>query len=350
MQVDPKNSVSYDGLDVHALVYLLWRQKLIIICLALLGAALGTTYGALSEPIYEAKAFIIPPTQNDIQSFNFGRANLPALTAKDVYAVFIKNIQAESLRREFFRNTYLPATGQIDDPRGTSYEKLSKNLLVSAVGVKDSSDRYSILILDGDPKQAARWVEEYTARAQELALQEINKNISSEFSVKAFDIQQRIVSLREVEERNREDALVNLGEALIVAKAIGLEKPPIVSSDSSSSLNIAGEMNGELTYMRGTKALEAEIANLKSRKSNDPFIKKLRGLENSYNFYKRMSERSQVAKTFAMDGVVESSSSPVKPKFTLLILVGAVFGLILGVLIVLIRGSFLYNEEGALRH
>ncbi|MDR6917746.1 chain length determinant protein (polysaccharide antigen chain regulator) [Pseudomonas sp. 3296] len=343
MQIDAKDFVA-EGLDIHALVFTLWRQKFIILCMALLGTIIATTYAFLSEPIYEAKAFIMPPTQNDIEGLNYGRKKLPPLAVKDVYLVFLKNLQAESLRREFFKGIYLPALGKDSDPKGLLYDKFSKKLLISVVG-KDAADRYSIVILDADSSQAAKWVGQYAERAQELALQEINKNISSEFNVEARNLNQEIVSLREVGRKEREDTLVKLNEALVVAKAIGLEKPPIVSGGSKSSLNIAGKMDDELTYMRGTKALEAEIENLKSRKSEDPFIDKLRGLETDYNFYKQLSERFQIAKTFRMDGSVEVSGSPVKPKIPLVISIGLILGLMLGVVIALIRSSLLRGQD-----
>jgi chain length determinant protein (polysaccharide antigen chain regulator) len=343
MQIDSKNSVA-EGLDVHALVTTFWRQKIIILCMALLGTVVSATYAFLSEPIYEVKAFIMPPSQNDIEGFNDGRKKLPPIAVKDVYLVFLKNLQAESLRREFFNGTYLPELGKDSDPKGLLYDKLSKSLLISAAG-KDAADRYSIVILDADSSRAAKWVGQYTERAQELALQEINENISSDFSVEARNVNQEIVSLREVGRKDREDTLVKLNEALVVAKAIGLEKPPIVSGGSKSSLNIAGEMDGELTYMRGTKALEAEIENLKLRKSEDPFIEKLRGLEADYNFYKQMSERFRNAKTYRMDGSVEVSGSPVKPKIPLVISIGLILGLMLGVVIALVRNSLLREQE-----
>ena len=347
MQVDSKNSVVVEGIDVHALISTLWRQKIIILCMALLGTVVAGAYAFLSQPVYEAKALVIPPTQVDIENLNYGRTvkkKLPLLTVKDVYTVFLKNLQAESLRREFFNNTYLPALNKSVDPQGFLYEKWSKNLLISVVG-KDTSDRYSVVIFNGDSEVAAKWVEQYVGRAEELAVQEINRNISSEFEVEARNLYQEISLLREVEDKGREDTLAKLREALVVAEAIGLEKPPIISGNSKSSLSIAGSMDGELTYMRGTKALVAEIENLKTRKSNDPFINKLRDVETEYNFYKKLSESFQEAKVFRMDGAVVAYDSPVKPKIALIILAGLVLGLMLGVVVALIRNSLLISGK-----
>ncbi|WP_347908163.1 Wzz/FepE/Etk N-terminal domain-containing protein [Pseudomonas grandcourensis] len=346
MQVGSSSSVVNDGLDLHALAYTLWRQKLVILCAALLGAFVAATYAFLAEPLYEAKAFVIPPTQNDIENLNYGRidqSKLPQFTVKEVYSVFLKNLQSESLRREFFKSTYLAAQGKNEDPKGKLYEKLSKNLVVSIVG-KDAMDRYSVVILNNDPEIGAKWVEQLLERAQQLAMQEINKNISSEYDIESQNLLQEIVSLREVGDKTREDSLIKLREALVVAQAIGLEKPPAVGSDSKASMGIVGNMEGDLTYMRGTKALTAEIENLKARKSDDPFIGKLREIETKYNFYSRLSKGHREAKAFRIDGLVEKSGAPVKPKFLFVILAGMFLGLVFGMVVAVVRDFLVANK------
>lgn len=349
MQVGSSNSVVNDGLDLHALVYTLWRQKFVILCAALLGTFVAATYAFLAEPLYEAKAFVIPPTQNDIENLNYGRIDqlkLPQFTIKEVYSVFLKNLQSESLRREFFKSTYLAAHGKSDDPKGQLYEKLSKNLVISIVG-KDALDRYSVVILNNDPETAVKWIEQLLARAQQLTIQEINKNISSEYDVESKNISQEIVSLREVGDKTREDSLIKLREALVVAQAIGLERPLAIGRDSKTSLGIVGNMEGDLTYMRGTKALTAEIENLKARKSDDPFIDKLREIETKYNFYSQLSKSYREVNAFRIDGLVEKSGAPVKPKFLFVILAGMFIGLVFGMVVALVRDFFAANKVSA---
>jgi len=346
MHVDSKDSTLTDGLDIRALIFTLWRQRLIVVCVCLFVTLVAGAYVLVAEPVYEAKAFVMPPRQNDIEGLNYGRTvsnHLAPLTVKDVYNVFLNNLQAESLRREFFKKTYLPALGRDDDPKGLLYEKLSKSLLISLVG-KDTADRYSVVVQFGNSELAAKWVEQYIARAGELAVQEINKNISTEAEVQARNLHQEILSAREVGEKSREDALTKLREALAVAKAIGLEKPAIINSNPSASLGIVGSMSGELVYMRGTKALEAEIDNLQNRKSDDPFLERLRNLEAQYNFYKQLENASPVATVYREDGVVEVSGSPVKPKVAFVLSIGFIFGLMLGVVAALIRDLVLNKK------
>lgn len=342
MRVNSGNEFGTEGLDFHALIFTLWRQKIIVLCFALFGVACAALYTFIAQPIYEAKSFVIPPAQSDIQNLNYGRGGFTPLTVGDIYSIFLKKLQAESLRREFFKTIYLPALGRSDDPKGKLYEKLTKSLTIAPVG-KDVNDRYMVSFQDPDAERAGQWVDQYLSMAHKSSLDEINKNLSTEFDVISKNYLQEIHSLREVGDKTREDALVKLQEALTVAKAIGLEKPPIISGNSNQSLNIAGSiagnMGGELTYMRGTKALEAEIENMRERKSDDPFIQKLRAAEANFSFYKAMSQRVQQINTFRTDGAVSVSDEPVKPKGMLLVIAGLVLGLMIGIVAALFRNS-----------
>ncbi|RLU13639.1 hypothetical protein CS076_06045 [Pseudomonas prosekii] len=107
-------------------------------------------------------------------------------------------------------------------------------------------------------------------------------------------------------------------------------------------------MNGELAYMRGTIALEAEIGNLQNRQSDDPFLGKLRDLETQYSFYKQLEEVVPEARVYRADGIVESSGNPVKPKRAIILLAGIVLGLMFGAVMALVREA-VTSSRGSLR-
>ncbi|MCY1310285.1 hypothetical protein D9M70_604610 [compost metagenome] len=90
-------------------------------------------------------------------------------------------------------------------------------------------------------------------------------------------------------------------------------------------------------YMRGSKALRAEIKSLEARKSDDPFIPGLRSLEEKQALYNNIDINPEAVQVFSMDGLVETPDTPIKPKSLLVMLVGAVAGLALGLLIAIGR-------------
>ncbi|WP_256587514.1 GNVR domain-containing protein [Pseudomonas sp. HLS-6] len=161
------------------------------------------------------------------------------------------------------------------------------------------------------------------------------KNIKSDATVKANNLQQQILTAQESSRKQREDDIVQLKETLQVAKSIGREKPPIISGNLSAE--VSAGMEGSLTYMRGSKALEAEIENLQKRQSDDPFIQNLRQQQAALTFYRNLSIDPALVATYRQDGVVELPGKPVKPKKLLIVLLGLVAGVLVGVGLTLMR-------------
>lgn len=346
MYVESRDKRGLDDFELRRFFNGLWQQKLIVISFIVLGAVLAASYAFLAAPVYEAKAFVVPPTQNDIANFNYGRmkeSELVPYSVKDVYDIFTGRLQAESLRRSFFNSVYLPSLSQ--DARKNSqdvlYAKFSQILRV-VPPLKETSNRYSVVVQTGNPEQAKAWVSAYIAQAGDLAKDEMIKNVSIESEVRARNLDQQIRSARDNSRKAREDSIVKLGEALKIAESIGLEKPPVITVNQSV---IAGGETGQLTYMRGSKALRAEIENLQSRKSDDPFTDRLRDLQDKYNYFNSLKTDPLLVAVYRQDGVVELPDNPIKPNKALILVLGVISGLILGVAFVLMRSFFFANRN-----
>ncbi|HHX7004458.1 TPA: GNVR domain-containing protein, partial [Pseudomonas aeruginosa] len=152
------------------------------------------------------------------------------------------------------------------------------------------------------------------------------------------DVDQRIQTLRETAKLRREDRIVQLREALKVADAVGLEKPPMISGQVSEQLSAI--MNGSLMYMRGSKALRGEIEALESRVSDDPFIPALRTLQEQEKLYSSLRVNTDEVAVFRQDGSVETPDSPVKPKKLLLVMMGLLLGGAVGVVTVVFNSLY----------
>lgn len=332
--------------DLYELLTALWAQKLLIISVALIAALAAATYAFLTTPVYETRVYVQPPTLNGIAEFNYGRtseAGLTPFTIKDVYEVFTRNLQSESLRRTFFKEVYLPALTESE--RSGSQDMLyGKFLRTLTIGVpsKEQPDRYSVNVEGEDPVQVTDWVKSFVARAGSAAEKEMISNTTREAEVRARNLGQQISTLQETESRIRQDSITRLREALKIAEAIGLENPPLITSNLSQE--VSANMDGPLTYMRGSKALKAEIQNLEIRQSDDPFIGKLRALQIKQSFYKDLQVSPESVSVYRQDGPIERPDSPVKPKKTLIILLGFVLGGVLGLMVALVRNFMLVRK------
>jgi chain length determinant protein (polysaccharide antigen chain regulator) len=340
--LNSKDSGNMGEINLSDLFGVLWLNRWLVVGLTFLITLIGVAYVFIVQPVYEVKAFAIPPTQNDIANLNYGRVRdteLKPLTVTDVYSVFLQHLRGENLRQSFISEVMMPELSKEypGDSKELKYAEVAKRIVVSQFS-REIPDKYMVAIQGRDPAQAAKWAEEYIQRAGILSKQEIIKDVSYEAEVRVRSLERQISELRENGQKVREDTITKLREALRVASAIGLEKPPIISGNPA--VQIAGSLDGQLIYMRGTKALEAEIENLEKRESNDPFIQRLRDLESTRDFYASIPLSLSDAKTYRMDGAVEQASSAIKPKKFLIIIFSVLFGLIVGCGFVFVRHLF----------
>lgn len=321
-----------DEIDLFELIAGVWKQKVLVVGIAAIVTAAAVAYALLVTPVYEAKVFIQSPSQNDIAQLNYGRGGdtgLAVLTIRDVYDVYLRNLQSESLRREFFRSFYLPSL--TSDERSGSQDVLYNRFQdVLSIGT-GLNNRYFVKVNLADPQVAAEWGVRFVEMAGARGVAEIAKDVKADATIKANNIEQQITAARESAKKQREDRIAQLKEALRVATSIGLKKPPIISAE------VAAGMEGALTYMRGSQALEAEILNLEERISDDPYVRNLRQRQEALAFYRSLQVDSGVVQVYRQDGAIESPDKPIKPKKVLIVVLGMVGGLMLGLMLALAR-------------
>ncbi|GLO31923.1 O-antigen chain length regulator [Pseudomonas putida] len=329
------SGVGGDEIDLVELWRILWGRKLIILSSVFLVTALAVIYVLNKAQMFEAKSFILPPTKNDISQLNYGRtkdSGLGIFTTKDVYAVYVRTLQSESLRRHFFRSVYLPNLPESarHGSQDELYAKFNKALTIGAVE-GDSADRFLIKSLSDDPQIGVMWIARYSELASDRTKKILIEDADTEVSVLIKNLEQHVRSAREEARKQREDQIARLQEALRIAKAVNLSKPPIISSGLNGE--VSSGMQGSLTYMRGSLAIEAEIENLRNRQSDDPFVKDLREIQEKLDFYRNLHLNPAVVEVFQQDGAIEVPDAPVKLRKLLIILGGGVAGLILGIML-----------------
>lgn len=335
-------------IDLVELVRAVWRNKLWVGFVAFPIIVLGVAYAFLAKPIYEAKLYVQPPSQNDISQLNYGRGgdtDLVPYTVDDVYEIYLRSLQSEGLRNKFFRVFYLPTLTESErsGSRDALYSQFKGMIKVAQVA-KDQPSRYVISASVEDPQLAANWVSGFAEMASERAKREMVRASESDIKMVAYGLERKIQSSQASARHEREDQIAQLEEALRVARSVGLEMPPIISESLSSE--VSASMGGSLTYMRGSKALESEIANLKSRVSDDPFIVSLRGWQQQLNFLKTMKIDPALVFMYQLDGAVELPDKPIKPRKALLVMLTALVAVGLGLVVAICRDLWLRRDQG----
>jgi len=339
MRNPPERLSGNDDVELFQLIGSLWQQKLLIAAVTAIVALVALAYAMLSTPIYQARVAVQPPSQDDISQVNIGRGEgtwLGKLSVKEVYAIYLGNLQSQALRRKFFREVYLPSLSEAhrQGSQDALYAEFNRVLTVAVVSPL-TPDRFYVSADLSDPRTAAQWVAQYAQLASDWAKRDLAKDLRADAVATANSLERQISGAREAAHNIREDQIARLTEALNVARSIGLDKPPLISNTLVNE--VSAGMDGTLTYMRGTKALEAEIENLRKRNSDDPFVRDLRERQETMNFYRGLQLNSEGVQVYRQDGAIEVPDQPIKPNKGLIVMLGVVAGLLLGVCLALYR-------------
>lgn len=329
---------SSDSEEVDLLEFLegVWRQKLLIFLVTVAVTAVALAYALLAKPVYEAKIFLAAPATSDIADLNYGRTQqtgLEPFTSRKVFDIFVEHLNGETLRRQFFKEFYMPSVVAGQGAQGALYAAFNGSFDV--VQLAGEPPRAYVAFRGRDPAVVSRWATAYVEKAGAAAKAEVLHDATREAQVRANALQLELDNLRESGQQQREDKIIRLQEALQIATAIGLQNPPLISGEVSRAL--FGKMDGELTYMRGSKALAAEIASLQQRKSEDAFIPELREVQTKQQFYQGMVGAQRHVGVYQLDGTIEQPDVPIKPKRNLIIALGVIAGLALGCLIATLK-------------
>lgn len=298
---NPKYSDELSLIDLLQLK-LFWQQKWLILIITLFCTGISVAYLFFTKPIYEAKATITAPTVGDISILNYGLSNKELSQAENfgvgrVYQIFRDVLESESIKQLFFNKIYLPSLTEKQkksDSRDKLFNSYLKNILIKE-DIHRIPTKYNrvpakyIIIVNSDSFVKSReWIKQYLALVEKKAVAELAQLINSHNVALA----KRINLLKEVEEKKQIYRFRQLKEALVIAKGVGMQ---------NASINIS----------------ENSIHNLQI-------------LESKYNYYSKLKLSNEEMRIFRLDGAIQYSETPIKPKIKLILLLGLIMGLMLG--------------------
>lgn len=336
-----------DEIDLFELVQSIWQEKLTVILVTVLITALAVIYALLATPVYETEVTLLPPQTSDIQAYNQGLialkdndgAWLKEYTAKLVYTEFLDNLRSRQLRNQALDEFYLPLLPKDTDltNRQALHQRFSRVLSIKQPDIKNMPDLYAVQVQFTDPEQAAMLANDYVQLALQKTKQQLKADVEAEHTRLRVDLESQLESLQRQAAQERQDELVKLKEALIVAENLGIEQP--ILPVGKSTREGAAYVDRNLLYMRGAKALQAQISVLESRQSDLPFIENYQELAAKLELLKTLKlDNNQVA-VATIDELAEVPVKPVKPKKSLIVAVGFSVGGVLGIFIALIKAA-----------
>ncbi len=343
-----------DEIDLFELWNNLLKERWLIIAITGVVTLAAGLYAFLATPVYQSQAYFLPPSVEDVQEMNA----LNLLTNKDfyqpdeVYEDFITYLNSREVLKQIFNqyglaSLYESEVNQASETDKTAiinkaFEEFSEDIALNLPKKNDVIDEISInLSLKSSPEKTADILNSIVKLAEQKTIAQYLRDIESELSIRKQRINDQIFSLRQIEKERRLDRIVRLEEAASIAHDLNLSEPVSMGPQ----VRVQGVANQGLPlYYLGYKLLEAELDALKVRKNDDPFITDLRGLQQELAELNSLKLDASKFGVVTIDQAAEPAAKPVKPKKTLIVLVGLVFGLMFGIFIALIR-SGLKNRQ-----
>lgn len=335
-----------DEIDLIELCKILFKRKFLIFAIAAFFVMLSVIYSLAVSPVYKAEAFFFPPALSDVQALNVAWFNgLEKVEIGTVYDVFNRNLKSRSLQRNFFENNGVSQQFKVQGVAGNSDEELFQEFskVISVGRDKKNKDNSSLAIEWGDPVIAAQWANDFASIAERETVKYFYTNLKNAVETRVRDIEYTIASKRKIAQQRREDRIAVLEEATSIAKLLNKneesERVGVIRSISSQP-DYKQEMIVGNLYDRGSKALLVEADILRKRKGDDAFIPGLRNLQEELDRLHSININQKELKAATVDQSAYPPEQRIKPKRTLIVILGALLGLMVGVLVAFLVNAF----------
>lgn len=337
-----------EEINLFEVVVNLWHQKWVIIVLTGVFALLAVAYAFLSTPVYQASARVMPPSATDVLPFNLGRsqADLTALDVESAFALFQRNLTSQSARRWFLEEHYLPHRREQGDSsnRDVLARQMATVLIVRRPDERNNPSVYEVTVNVDHPELAAEWANLFVDRAAARSRQDLEARTDLEIANRRTELRNRINVVRSSTLDQRKDRIARLSEALQVAEAVGFDSPQITRGQTAAEGDLSQIIDGNLLYMRGSRAIRAELDLLEKRENDDPFIIELRAIEQELGLLNQIGPVPESVRLFTLDSIADVPQGPIKPNKPKIVLVGVILGGVLGGVIALVRTAIRRRE------
>jgi len=335
-------SVEDDEINLMDLGRVLVKRKVAAICVAIAVVVVAVAYALLASPVYKAEAYLLPPLNKSVQalqvvqSFQDSQAPQSSQDSHDTskndisptqkaYSLFVQNLKSWSLLRRYFDSHHL-ADGLATRHHTVDVEREFKGFVQNFSVHQDRKNRSDVHVsFQGhDAALAAKWVNGIVALANEQTVRMLVQDVSAKLTEKRKQLRNQIAAKRKFAHLRREDRIDTLVSALHIAETLGIKESRVTGQQGD---------NGSPLYMMGSKALKAQIEILRQRKNDDPYIPGLRDLQETLGLLEGIHIDPSDVSAVRIDQKAIAPEHPIRPKRTLIVVLGLIVGSVLGVFV-----------------
>ena len=352
--------VQDDEIDLLDLFRTLAKRWKTIVTITVLCTVVAIAVALLTPPVFKSTAHLLPPLKKDVQTFS--QIGGGSVSAGSIYTDFVRNANSLSVKRAFFEQENLSVHFAKEDVAEESivdegakapltesemYVLFESFLEILSVGTdKKNSDLLSVSMEWDSAEGAADLVNKYVDFVAVITLDQAIVNFENARSSKLISMNNDIAAKRKTAEQKRLRRVVQLKEALSIAKSLNIVNPlDSTSNGQPVAKGVLFEVSSGPQYYRGSRALNAEIHILSTRADDDAFIGALSGLQESIERLKLIVLDKTSLKAIRVDSPAIPPLFRVKPKRSLIVVLGGILGIMLGVMTALCSAFFASQKK-----
>ncbi|HFG1578249.1 TPA: LPS O-antigen chain length determinant protein WzzB [Vibrio cholerae] len=353
-----------DEIDLKELFSALWQEKWLIIMTSLFFSVVAIGYALTAQEWWSAKATVSQPQLQGIASyqqavkryqplFDVYQENGTIIVSnvldslidpKLIFQQFIQTFNANGTKCRFMQTnpTFLTLQKQMlaqtNDPEVMQklYEEWFERIQASAVD-KKANDIFTLSFQSVDKASSLTLLNDYIQFVNQTLNQHLNDDLLSTLATKYGELTQQEKNLLQQAQLRLHVELERTQYALNIAEAADIKQPvQNLGEQELFAINI------------GSRALKAKVDALKSIKDLSVFEPRLAILQSKLSQFD-LETLSAEAK-WSVNGFyyLDQPEQPLtrdKPKRALIVVLGALLGVMLGVTMVLVRFAFRREEK-----
>ena len=330
-----------DEISLYDLWAILARKRNLILVVVAVALAASVAIAYLISPVYQASIYFSEPLNKDIAPLNIPEFS-SGYTSDDVFKTFLKNFESRENLWEFYtqKQLYKAYLGEKESEDAAINRAFSgsfvKDLALLKPKGKESNQAFFKASLDWESDiEAAALLNEYSQLAMNNTVKQIVDELQSKLAREKKDLEDKITLLRKTTERSTNYRLTVLEENIHIARELGLARPKILEDQKTGDVYVTLSEKQPL-YYQGHELLEAEKQALLSRKYQDPFISGLKAAQDRLDYLNTIIIPTDKISVVQIIQEAKALGVPIKPHKKIIVIMGGVFGLLLGILLAFI--------------
>ena len=304
-----------DELSLADVLAYLWRGKKVIIATVVVAVLLAIVYIVLAKEKWTSDAIVTLPAAGQVANYNAALSVLYAQSPQDKPA--IAELQNQLFNR--FSGSASALASQLDnlnEPQELKVELLQK----------DSNSTMRISYAGQSAKAAKEQLTHYITQLNDEVVSDYGADIRRNLSVKTRELTDSLATQKQVALDKKELRMAVIVQSLKIAEA---------SNITETRLNQAEFLSDDTLYLLGTRALNAMIANEKSKPL--AFDQRYYDTQSALLAMTHLKVQVDNLQSFRYIAPADEPIRRSSPKRTLTVILAAIIGTILGSAIVIGR-------------